>query len=122
MRDFKKKNTILGVWRFLSILIGGRFYCGQFYGLSLKSTTGTIVLFWFGLFDALRPGKHFSVMLGRSHRFLGITSTFVLFLFVFCCCCFCFCFCFVFFLGGGGNMLAQGHNTAIRVGLEPPTS
>ena len=57
-----------------------------------------------------------SVMLGRSHRFLGITST----------------------LGGGGggggrvvNMscthnlgvnMSQGHNTATRMGLEPPTS
>ena len=41
-------------------------------------------------------------MLGRSQRFLDITST----------------------LGGGGevNMSVQGHNTATRVGLEPPTS
>ena len=37
------------------------------------------------------PVNNFSVMLGRSHRFLGITST-----------------------------LAQGHNTATQVGLEPP--
>ena len=44
------------------------------------------------------PVNNFSVKLERSHRFLGITSTF------------------------GGKCLAQGHNTATRVGLEPPTS
>ena len=32
--------------------------------------------FWFVWVEALRPSQQFSVMLGRSHRFLGITSTF----------------------------------------------
>ena len=41
-------------------------------------------------------------MMGRSHRFLGITSI------------------FFFFGGGGGVCLAKGHNTATRAGLEPP--
>ena len=61
-----------------------------------------IVLFRFGLM-LNAPVNIFSVMFGRSHRFLGITSP--------------------FFLGGGGGIcLAQGHITATRVGLEPPTS
>ena len=63
--------------------------------------------FGFGLILNV-PVNNYSVMLGRSHRFLGITSTFFL---------------FFFFFGGGGQIcLAQGHNTATRVGLEPPTS
>ena len=57
--------------------------------------------FWFGLMLNV-PVNNFSVMSGRSHRFLGITST--------------------FFFWGGGICLAQGHNTATPVGLEPPTS
>ena len=44
---------------------------------------------WFGLM-LNDPVNNFSVMLGRSHRFLGITSIFFLFIF--------------FFLGGGVNM------------------
>ena len=44
------------------------------------------------------PVNNFSVMSGRSHHFLGITSIF-----------------------GGVKCLAQGHNTA-EVGFEPPTS
>ena len=44
------------------------------------------------------PVNNFSVMLGRSHRFLGITSTF-----------------------RGVNVFAQGHNIA-EVGIEPLTS
>ena len=36
----------------------------------------TFVLLLVGwLIDSERAGKQFSVMLGRSHRFLGITST-----------------------------------------------
>ena len=54
--------------------------------------------FWFGLMLNI-PVNNFSVMLGRSHRFLGITSTF-----------------------GGLICLAQGHNMATRMGLEPQTS
>ena len=60
------------------------------------------------------PVNNFS-MLGRSHSFLGITSIFSFFLFSFS------------FGGGGGGggrgliCLAQGHYTATRVGLEPPT-
>ena len=56
------------------------------------------------------PVNNFSVMFGRSHRFLCITGIFFFF--------------FFFFLGGvgGGICLAQGHNTATRVGFEPPTS
>ena len=42
------------------------------------------------------PVNNFSVMLGRSHRFLGITSTF-----------------------WGLICLAQRHNTATRVALDP---
>ena len=44
------------------------------------------------------PVNSFSVMMGRSQRFLGITSTF-----------------------GECMCLAEGHNTA-GVGMEPPTS
>ena len=48
--------------------------------------------------------NNFSVMLGQSNRFPGITNT----------------------LGGGGgggvNMTCSGHNTVTRVGLKPPTS
>ena len=64
-------------------------------------------LVWFGL---MLPVNNFSVILGRSHRYLGITSTFFFF--------------FFFFGGGGGGLicLAQGHNMTTRVGLEPPTS
>ena len=51
-------------------------------------------VFWFGLMSY--------VPVGMESQFLGITSTF-------------------FFLGGG-ICLAQGHNMATRVGLEPPTS
>ena len=56
------------------------------------------VSFWFGLMLNV-PVNNFSVMLGQSHHFLGITSTF-----------------------GGKICLPQGNNTATRVGLEPPTS
>ena len=55
---------------------------------------------WFSLMLNV-PVNNFSVTLGRSHRFLGITVP-VLF--------------------WGKICLAQGHNTATRVGLEPPTS
>ena len=34
------------------------------------------ICFWFGLMLNV-PVNNFSVMLGRSHRFLGITSTFL---------------------------------------------
>ena len=44
------------------------------------------------------PVNNFSVMLGQSHHFLGITSTF-----------------------RGVNVSAQGHNMA-EVGIEPQTS
>ena len=53
------------------------------------------------LFVCVKVSVHFnnfSVMSGRSHRFLGITSTFL-----------------------GVKCLAQGHNTA-EVGFEPQTS
>ena len=46
---------------------------------------GIAILVWFGLFDANIPVNIFSVMSGRSQRFLSITSTF-------------------FFWGGGVNM------------------
>ena len=45
------------------------------------------------------PVNNFSLMLGRSHRFLGITSTF-----------------------WRMKCLAQGHNKVTRVRIEPPTS
>ena len=65
-----------------------------------------IFFVWLGLMLNV-PVNNFSVMLGRSHRYLCITSTFF----------------FFFFLGWGGLIcLAQGHNTATRVGLEPLTS
>ena len=38
-------------------------------------TLGVGGMFWFGLMLNI-PLNNFSVMLGRSHRFLGITSTF----------------------------------------------
>ena len=53
------------------------------------------------------PVNNFSVMFGRSHRFLCITSIYI------------YIYIFFFFLGGGGLCLAQGHNTATRVGFEP---
>ena len=45
------------------------------------------------------PVNNFSVMLGRSHRFLGITSTFVCFVVVVVV--------FFFFGGGGKNVFSR---------------
>ena len=45
-------------------------------GISVDLENG----FWFGLMFKV-PVNNFSVMLGRSHRFLGITSTFFFFFF-----------------------------------------
>ena len=49
------------------------------FSLSSEHNQEVLVLcarLFFGLFDAERPGKQFSVMFGWSHRFLGNTSTF----------------------------------------------
>ena len=79
---------------------------------ALVTAAKTVRLFFLDYFFGLMlnvPVNNFSVMLGRSHRFLCITSTF-------------FFFFFFFFWGGGGIYLAQEHNTVTRVGLDPPTS
>ena len=62
------------------------------------------------------PVKTFSHV-GTEPQLPGYYQHFFSFLFF-------FSFFFFFFLGGGGgvNILAQEHNTATRVGLEPPTS
>ena len=52
------------------------------------------------LIDSKHPGKQFSVMLGRSHHFLGITSTFC----------------------GVNVPCSRTQHGLTRVGLEPPTS
>ena len=67
-----------------------------------EETMKTDIVFFFVCLKLNVTVNNFSVMMGRSHRFVCITSTF-----------------------GGVNMshsLAQGHNMATRVGLEPPTS
>ena len=64
------------------------------YQMSVHRTIGPLV---FLCVDAYRPSQQFSSHSGRSHIFLGITSTFS-FLFLF------------FFWGGGGGKCC--HNTA----------
>ena len=54
-----------------------------------RITAWSYIAFLFGLMLKV-PVNNFSIMLGRSHRFLSITSTFFFF------------FSFFFFLGGGG--------------------
>ena len=71
-------------------------------------------LVWFGLMLYVQV-NNFSVMLGRSHRFLGIiVPVFIYFIY------------FFFFLGGGGwgvNMsCSRTQNGDPSMGLEPPTS
>ena len=103
VRRRSRNNIIVSVWRIFSssgfvILWASNIIISYIRNRKIQ------VRFWFGLMLNV-PVNNFSVMLGRSHRFLDINSTF-----------------FFFFFGGGGICFAQGHNTATRVGLEPPTS
>ena len=83
----------------------------------LSSRKRSEIRLGFGLvwFDAKRPGKQFYSHVGTEPSLPVYNQYFfILFLPVFF---------FFFFLGGGGGVcLAQGHNTATRVGFEPPTS
>ena len=72
-----------------------------------EKSTGTAVKTYFNhlekvgwFIDSKRPGKQFLVMLGRGHRFLGITSTF----------------------WGVNVPCSRTQHGLTRVGLEPPTS
>ena len=76
----------------------------------LSSRERSEIRLGFGLvwFDAERPGKQFFSHVGTEPSLPVYNRYF-----------------FFFFLGGGGGggiCLAQGHNTATRVGFEPPTS
>ena len=66
------------------------------------------MIFFLVWFDAICPGKQFFSHVGTEQPLLGYYQYF-----------------FFFFFGGGGGegiCLSQGHNTATRVGHEPPTS